>query len=314
MWWCFDVESRRGPIRGQAQRARVRLVSMVSMASMASMVSGCGDGLQLPPGWTVDEATAFQRQHEAEIATPTGPLSSVASHYVGPGQTLVLGVVEGAVVSVPAEDQGQGQGQGPRVRIEVTDAGARCLEGCGPRAVALTERREISLDRFTLGLSPQSGTLRVLVHDPHAPALAGFTGLSWFPVDPRFIVPARWEPDPQRPAVELSTSRGLDKTFVQAGVLRARVGGEDIALVGYASGAPDALLVPLTDATTGTQTYPVGRYLEVSVPPQGPAVLDFNRLTNPWCAYSEHYNCPVPPSANRLTLAVEAGEQIDATH
>ncbi|MEM9457296.1 MAG: DUF1684 domain-containing protein [Myxococcota bacterium] len=284
------------------------------MLSLISMLIGCGDGLTLPPGWTVVEATAFQRQHEAEIATPTGPLSSVASYYVGPGQALVLGVVEGAVVPVPVQEPGQAGPPGSRVRIEVTDAGARCLEGCGPGAVALTERREVSLDRFTLGLSPQSGTLRILVHDPRAPALAGFTGLPWFPVDPRFIVPARWEPDPQRPTVELSTSRGLHKTFVQAGVLRARVGGEDLALVGYSSGASGALLVPLTDATTGVKTYPVGRYLQVTVPPQGPAVLDFNRLTNPWCAYSEHYNCPVPPSANRLTLAVEAGEQVDATH
>lgn len=275
--------------------------------AVALAMLGCGDGLALPPGWTVAEAADFQRQHEADVATPTGPLSTIASHYVGPGQTLVLGVAQGALVTDPSV-------AAPRLRVEVTEAGARCHEGCGPDEVALTEARSLTLDRFTLGVSPQSGTLRVLVHDPQSPALRDFSGLSWFPVDPAFIVPARWEPDPAEPTVELSTSRGLTKSFVRAGVLRARLRDQPVALTGYRAGDQGALLVPLTDATTADSTYPVGRYLEVPLPASGPAVLDFNRLTNPWCAYSEHYNCPVPPEGNRLALAVEAGEKVYAAH
>jgi uncharacterized protein len=72
--------------------------------------------------------------------------------------------------------------------------------------------------------------------------------------------------------------------------------------------------VPFTDATTGAGSYPVGRYLEVALPESGPPVLDLNRATNPWCAYSEHYNCPIPPEENRMTVAVEAGEQTWAGH
>jgi uncharacterized protein (DUF1684 family) len=29
---------------------------------------------------------------------------------------------------------------------------------------------------------------------------------------------------------------------------------------------------------------------------------------NPACAYSEHYNCPIPPKENHLQVAIAAGE------
>jgi len=266
---------------------------------------GCRDQPTLPGGYTAREASAFQRRHGADVSAPTGPLSTVASHYVGPGEALVLGVVDGALVEDPP-------GEGARVRIEVDEAGARCTEGCGAGVVALGQPQEVSLDRFTLGLSPQSGTLRVLVHDPEAPGLRTFEGLSWYPIDDGSIVAARFTADPERPTVELSTSRGLTKPFVRAGTLSARIGEDDVTLVGYQAGPQGRLLVPLTDATTGVTTYPVGRYLEVDAPVDGVAALDFNRATNPWCAYSEHYNCPIPPTENALPFAVTAGEQVYA--
>ena len=37
-------------------------------------------------------------------------------------------------------------------------------------------------------------------------------------------------------------------------------------------------------------------------------VLDFNFAYNPACAFSPHYNCPVPPPENRLVVAIRAGE------
>lgn len=281
-------------------------MTRAGLLALALGLVGCKGSMERPSGWTRVEAIGFQQDHDVEIGGSTGPLSTVASHYVGAGQSLVLGVVDGAVVTDPPAD-------GPVVRLEMGEQ-ARCVEGCGPEAVVVTERRSVSLDRFTLGLSPQSGTLRVLVHDPQAPALHEYQGLAWFPVDTAFIVPARFTPDPDPQPVDLSTSRGLTKPFVRAGTLKATVGEETVELVGYQAGPEGALLVPLTDATTGDESYPVGRYLTVDEPRDGVAVLDFNRLTNPWCAYSEHYNCPIPPPDNRLAVAVTAGEKTFAAH
>ena len=63
------------------------------------------------------------------------------------------------------------------------------------------------------------------------------------------------------------------------------------------------------DRSTGTDTYPVGRYLDPVALGDGRYLLDFNLAYNPACAYSEHYNCPIPPRKNRLNVAVRAGEK-----
>ena len=42
--------------------------------------------------------------------------------------------------------------------------------------------------------------------------------------------------------------------------------------------------------------------------PNGRYLLDFNMAYNPACAFSNHYNCPIPPRANVLPVAIRAGE------
>lgn len=289
-------------------RARGSMMTSGRALSVGLLLSACGGAPALPAGWTEVESAQFQQVHDQQIGSAHGPLSTVASHYVAPGQTLALGIDDGAVsTTAPAGE--------PRVVVEVAEPTARCLEGCGPTPMEVSPGQLTALGRFSLSMSPQSGSLRILVHDPEAVAAAGYDGVPWFPMRPDLIVAGRFEADTARPSVELSTSRGLSKSFVRAGTITARVGDQTVSLVGYQSG-PDGspLLVPFTDATTGDTTYPVGRYLEVQVEPNGVAVLDFNRATNPWCVYSEHYNCPVPPADNGLAMAIEAGERAPVSH
>ena len=37
--------------------------------------------------------------------------------------------------------------------------------------------------------------------------------------------------------------------------------------------------------------------------------LDFNKAYNPYCAYIEGYNCPIPPIENLLAIPIPAGEK-----
>jgi uncharacterized protein (DUF1684 family) len=62
------------------------------------------------------------------------------------------------------------------------------------------------------------------------------------------------------------------------------------------------------DATTGKESYSVGRYVEPERQPDGRFVLDFNNAYNPACAVSDYYNCPIPTKANTLKVAIRAGE------
>lgn len=69
------------------------------------------------------------------------------------------------------------------------------------------------------------------------------------------------------------------------------------------------------DATSGTETYRGGRYLLDTVKgadlgeQSGRFVLDFNFSYNPSCAYDPRWVCPLAPPANRLPVAVVAGEK-----
>jgi len=70
-----------------------------------------------------------------------------------------------------------------------------------------------------------------------------------------------------------------------------------------------------SDATSGRQTYGGGRFLSTPPPDaDGHVILDFNRATNPPCAFTPHATCPMPPLENRLPVAVTAGEQAWGDH
>ena len=56
----------------------------------------------------------------------------------------------------------------------------------------------------------------------------------------------------------------------------------------------ESLFVPFADLTSGTETYPAGRYMELDPTPTGIYVVDFNIAYHPYCYYSPEYDCPYP--------------------
>lgn len=69
----------------------------------------------------------------------------------------------------------------------------------------------------------------------------------------------------------------------------------------------------IRDATSGRQTYGASRFLIGKVTGQGAITLDFNRLINPPCAFTEFAICPLPPRQNILAFPIEAGEKLPLT-
>ena len=60
------------------------------------------------------------------------------------------------------------------------------------------------------------------------------------------------------------------------------------------------LFVPFADLTTGKETYPAGRYLDLHPTSTGFYNIDFNLAYNPTCAYNATYDCPYPPAVEPL--------------
>jgi uncharacterized protein (DUF1684 family) len=65
------------------------------------------------------------------------------------------------------------------------------------------------------------------------------------------------------------------------------------------------------DVTNGETTYGGGRYFYLDLPKENGLVkIDFNKLYNPPCAFSEFTTCLYPPRQNQLSFAIMAGETI----
>lgn len=142
--------------------------------------------------------------------------------------------------------------------------------------------------------------------------------LDFFLPNEAFQFAARFERTPQAAPFELPTYSGQKRDYVQYGVLKFETGGQPQSLNIYQnlrlakdSTYRDYLFLPFKDLTNGEATYGGGRYLDFKIGDirDGILMLDFNKCYNPWCAFSDGFNCPIPPAANHLEMAVEAGER-----
>ncbi len=142
--------------------------------------------------------------------------------------------------------------------------------------------------------------------------------LRFFKPDEDYRVTATFTHTPDEEPFDMVTSSGKMKKYVKYGELSFEIKGEAHTLEVYQSirlrAMPqykDYLFIPFKDTTNGTTTYGAGRYLDIEIPDiqNGKLVLDFNKTYNPYCAFSDGYNCPRPPAANHLKIAIEAGEK-----
>ena len=154
---------------------------------------------------------------------------------------------------------------------------------------------------------------------PHSPipwALREkFTGLAYFPPNPKYRlrVKLRRYPNPER--IVLVTSKGTPRDMLKFGYFEFTIDGQTRRLQAYKSvpkpGEHDeeSLFIPFRDGTSGKESYPASRYLDLPASKTDEYVLDFNLAYNPYCAYSDDYVCPFPPRENWLDVRIEAGEK-----
>lgn len=145
-------------------------------------------------------------------------------------------------------------------------------------------------------------------HDPHSPVPAehrgSFRGLQYFPTDPGLVLDLPVEPA-DGSTLEISTSDGSSRRYRRAGRVRFTVDGGQAELVLLSSDDEEGFF---RDATSGTEAYGAGRYLDLEPGEDGSVHVDFNLAYNPYCAYDDAFSCPLPPPENWLRVPVRAGE------
>src|SRR5262249_39439499 len=112
---------------------------------------------------------------------------------------------------------------------------------------------------------------------------------------------------------QMPTSTGGQRQMRRVGSLEFSLKGLPLKLTAFVEGGAanlDHLFVPFSDLTTGTETYPAGRYIDLDKTPTGIYNVDFNLAYHPYCYYNSEYDCPYPPAENRLKIPVRAGERL----
>jgi hypothetical protein len=235
------------------------------------------------------------------------PYAAVARHDFLGDKPLVIG-------SAPESDI-RLDGVAPR-ELEVRVEGDHFLKN-GQR---LEPGARVQLGRYTLRFSHQNFPA-VLVLDGESPRLKGLDAGPrpvWFEPDPALRVEAKLVPEPQPHEEVVMSTRGNKRRALKLGVLEFTLAGQALKLTALRLLEPGvgeaAISVFFRDATTGKESYPVGRYVDPAHVEGDRYVLDFNRAYNPSCAFSPLYNCPIPPRENVLPVAIRAGERDPGGH
>ena len=124
-----------------------------------------------------------------------------------------------------------------------------------------------------------------------------------------YRVPAQLDFLDEQPVFDIPTSTGQIRQMIHVGHLEFVLDDQEYRLAALVSEG-DGLFVPFRDQTSGNDTYPAGRYLDLPYSNTGIYDLDFNRAYHPTCYFDEQFDCPFPPPENRLPTSILAGEKL----
>ncbi|MEO8227068.1 MAG: DUF1684 domain-containing protein [Gemmatimonadota bacterium] len=199
---------------------------------------------------------------------------------------------------------------GPPRRL-VERAGVVWIEGNGP-AQRVPLGRPFALGKYRVVVNGDRGRARALVYG----AVAAGTAPAYYDYDPRLVFAVSLAP-PSGASARAEGHRvlladGTEVTGTDAGTVEVGIGTKTrLRVLRLPDPSPDetTLQIYFRDASTGSGSYPAGRFVTLDPLPGGRWRLDFNRARNPFCAYNAAYPCPAPWRGNSLTGAVRAGER-----
>ena len=156
----------------------------------------------------------------------------------------------------------------------------------------------------------RSGKLALRVRHADSPDRVHFKGLAVFPADEQWRVTAKFVPHPAGQTIAIVNLLGDVNDSPNPGYVEFEKSGTKWKL--EATGDPaKGLSFVFKDATSGKETYGIGRFLKTGpVAADGTVVVDFNRAYNPPCAFTEYATCPLPPKENYFTLQDEKGKTV----
>ena len=154
----------------------------------------------------------------------------------------------------------------------------------------------------------RAGQLYLRVWDVKNPAVDAFKGFESFDLNSEFIFEGQFTYYDIEKTEAVKSKLGVNTNTNFIGNVSFEYQGEthtlDVGTDGFTM---------VGDDTTGDDTYGGGRYMYLDLPEtNGKVIIDFNRLYNPPCVFSEFTTCLYPPRQNVLPFKIVAGEKVNS--
>lgn len=246
----------------------------------------------------------WHRRHERQRARPLGFLAITGLHWLDV-EAQRFDDVPGAWSVDP---------HGVRVSLrgdEVLEFGDELISGVHSFGDVDEHGVRASFGDALVEIARRDGHVMLRARHPEHFVRTRYRGTPTFPPSIDWVVSGTFVPyDPPRSITVGASVEGLEHVYESPGEVEFELAGRHHRLVAFNEEEPDELFIVFTDVSAGAETYAACRFLSAKVSnANGEVVLDFNRATNPPCAYTDFATCPLPPPSNHLSLRVEAGEK-----
>lgn len=177
-----------------------------------------------------------------------------------------------------------------------------------------TQKKELSSADYMAQLSKERSQKDVFYKtsdDSPISDKSSFLNLNYFEPHLKYRIEAEIVPYTKTDnKASIGMSNGTTEIYEKYGYAQFTINNSTHTLLIYKH--QEGLSVMFKDATSPTETYGGGRYLDFKEDDiiNHKLMIDFNLAYNPYCAYNEDYACPIPPKENILPIRIEAGEKI----
>ena len=264
------------------------------------------------------ESLKWRAERVADLKKPEGWLTVAGLFWLSEGENMV-GANAGSKVLLPstagvASEVGSLLIAKRKVSLKVLVGVIERVNGVAASGtVALKTDGEgkpdtVSVGSVTFKVIVRGKRIGVRLFDSNSVYMKEFNGCHWYPVNAAYRVKGKFVPYTPPKKVNILNILGDYEPTTLPGYVEFTLNGKLCRLDAQDEG--ETLFFNFKDITSGTMTYPPGRFLNVPKPVNGVVDMDFNKSVNPPCAFTAFATCPLPPQSNILKIRVSAGELI----
>jgi len=152
----------------------------------------------------------------------------------------------------------------------------------------------------------------IRLRDLESPLINQITEIPAFPTDLNWRIKATFKRFEEPKEIAIPNVLGETNYEKYYGILKFTIENKEYSLIPTGDGINEDFFVIFADGTSAEETYGAGRFLSVEKPDDdGNTYIDFNKSTNPPCAFTAFATCPLPPKENIIDAKILAGEKIN---